>query len=227
MDKVIGLIGGMSWESTAEYYRLFNQLLEKKENLWHQPRLIIDSLDFGKLVPLTQQQRWDEVEVELLASAQRLIVAGAEVLILGANTAHISFDSLSQRLPVPMVDVRQAIADQVKGMGARSLALLGTKYVMGENFYRDKLSELGITVITPHDSDQDFLQHLIYQELSQGVFSNSSRAKFIEIAQRCIDQGAEVVGLCCTEFSLLIGDAPVPFRFIDSTRVHVETVLAL
>jgi aspartate racemase len=227
MGKVIGIVGGISWESTAEYYRLFNQLANKSVNAWQQPPLLIDSLDFGVFVPLTHEKNWKAVDEHLLESAKRLVAGGAKLIILGANTAHISFDAIQKEIPVPMVDIRVAIANQVKSLGANSLALLGTQFVMNENFYQDKLRELGIEVVTPISDDQAYLQNLIYQELTRGVFREESRQEFIAIAQRCIDRGAQVVGLCCTEFGLLLGETEVPFQYLDSTRVHVEATLEI
>ncbi len=220
----IGIIGGLSWESTASYYRYFNELYEGT-NEWSQPQLLIDSVDFGAIVPLQREGNWQATGAILAASAQRLERAGATVLGIGANTMHVNFSQVQDAVAIPVVDVRDAVAKESLGSGHHTIALLGTKYLIEGDFYSDKLHELGVSSIKPTEEQTERLQFIIFSELTRGVVTKVSRAYLREVASSCLERGASVVGLCCTEFGMLMSETE-SFPVIDSTKAHVRALLA-
>jgi aspartate racemase len=223
-DARIGVIGGLSWESTASYYRYFNELFVGV-NEWSQPQLLIDSIDFGSIVPLQRAGDWDATGAILVASAKRLERAGATVLGIGANTMHVNYAVVQDAVGVPVIDVRDAIAKESLGSGHHTMALLGTKYLIDGEFYSDRLHELGVTAIKPTEEQTERLQFIIFSELTRGVVTKGSRAYLRDVASSCLERGASVVGLCCTEFGMLMSEVE-SFPVIDSTRAHVRALLA-
>jgi aspartate racemase len=220
----IGIIGGLSWESTAAYYRYFNEFFVGT-NEWSQPQLLIDSVDFGAIVPLQREGKWEATAAILVASAQRLERAGATVLGIGANTMHLNFAQVQQAVAVPVVDVRDAVAKESLGRGHHTIALLGTKYLIDGDFYSDRLHELGVSVVKPTEEQTERLQFMIFSELTQGIVTKGSRAFLREVASSCLDRGASIVGLCCTEFGMLMSEDEI-FPVIDSTKAHVRALLS-
>lgn len=220
----IGIIGGLSWESTASYYRYFNQLFSGG-NEWSQPQLLIDSVDFGAIVPLQREGNWEATGEILADSARRLERAGATVLGIGANTMHVNFAQVQSAVAIPVVDVRDAIAKESLGRGHSTLSLLGTKYLIEGEFYSDRLQELGVTSIKPTEEQTERLQFIIFSELTRGIVTKVSRAYLREVASSCLERGASVVGLCCTEFGMLMSEDE-SFPVIDSTKAHVRALLA-
>ena len=220
----IGIIGGLSWESTASYYRFFNELFVGA-NAWSQPQLLIDSVDFGAIVPLQREGNWEATGEILAASAQRLERAGATVLGIGANTMHVNFARVQDAVAIPVVDVRDAVAKESLGSGHHTMGLLGTKYLVEGEFYSDRLRELGVTSIKPTEEQTERLQFIIFSELTRGTVTKGSRAYLREVASSCLERGASIVGLCCTEFGMLMSEEE-SFPVIDSTRAHVRALLA-
>ena len=223
-ESRIGIIGGLSWESTASYYRYFNELFFGA-NEWSQPQLLIDSVDFGAIVPLQREGNWEATGAILAASAQRLERAGATVLGIGANTMHVNFTQVQEAVAVPVVDVRDAVAKESLDKGHHTIALLGTKYLIEGDFYSDRLRELGVTSIKPTEEQTERLQFIIFSELTRGIMTKGSRAYLREVASSCLERGASIVGLCCTEFVMLMSEEE-SFPVIDSTKAHVRALLA-
>jgi len=223
-DARLGIIGGLSWESTASYYRYFNELFVGA-NEWSQPQLIIDSVDFGAIVPLQRDGNWEATGAILAASARRLERAGATVLGIGANTMHRNYLDVQNAVTIPVVDVRDAVAKESLGHGHHTLALLGTKYLIDGEFYSDRLHELGVTCVKPTEEQTERLQFIIFSELTRGVVTKGSRAYLREVASSCLERGASIVGLCCTEFGMLMSEDE-SFPVIDSTKAHVRALLA-
>jgi aspartate racemase len=223
-ESRIGIIGGLSWESTASYYRYFNELFFGA-NEWSQPLLLIDSVDFGAIVPLQREGNWEATGAILAASAQRLERAGATVLGIGANTMHVNFAQVQDAVAVPVVDVRDAVAKESLDKGHHTIALLGTKYLIEGDFYSDRLRELGVTPIKPTEEQTERLQFIIFSELTRGIMTKGSRAYLREVASSCLERGASIVGLCCTEFGMLMSEEE-SFPVIDSTKAHVRALLA-
>jgi aspartate racemase len=223
-ESRIGIVGGLSWESTASYYRYFNELFFGA-NEWSQPQLLIDSVDFGAIVPLQREGNWEATGAILAASAQRLERAGATVLGIGANTMHVNFAQVQNAVTVPVVDVRDAVAKESLDKGHHTIALLGTKYLIEGDFYSDRLRELGVTSIKPTEEQTERLQFIIFSELTRGIMTKGSRAYLREVASSCLERGASIVGLCCTEFGMLMSEEE-SFPVIDSTKAHVRALLA-
>jgi aspartate racemase len=221
----IGLIGGLSWESTAAYYRLLNQLTAQRRGAWQQPQVLIDSVNFADIVQFQLEGNWAATGEILAQSARRLESGGAEVLGISANTMHMNYDDVRRAVSIPVVDVRDAVAARVRALGHESISLLGTKYLAESDFYSSALEREGIRVIKPTPEQSEELQRIIYEELTQGVVTESSRGRFMEIADGCRTRGGDVVGLCCTEFGLLVDESNAPWPFVDSTIAHVEALL--
>ena len=220
----IGLIGGLSWESTSSYYRYLNEGFVGP-SLWSQPDVLIDSLDFSRVVALQEAGNWGATGELLAASAQRLEGAGATVLAIAANTMHINYDAVADAVSVPVLDVRDAVANEVLALGGRSIAVLGTKYLIENDFYTERLSKLGVESLRPSAPQVERLQAIIYDELTKGIVLAASERFLRDVATSLLERGADVVGLCCTEFGLLMGEDE-PFAVIDSTRAHVRALLA-
>jgi aspartate racemase len=223
--KRIGLIGGISWESTRSYYTQLNELTAQRLGAWHQPRVLIDSLDFSEIVALQNDGDWQGSAEILRDSARRLERAGATVLAISANTMHVNYEEVAGSVDIPVLDIRDAIVWELRAMGADSLSLLGTKYLMENDFYSSHLERAQIRVVKPTRSQGEELQAMIFEELTQGIVTETSRATFLEIAEDCRSRGGEVVGLCCTEFGMFFGDEEAPWRFVDSTEAHVKALL--
>lgn len=225
MVKRIGLIGGLSWESTALYYAMLNRLSAEEHGSWQQPLILVDSVDFAEIVAFQRADDWAGATDVLVDSAKRLEAGGATVLAICANTMHISYDEVASAVSIPVVDVRDALVASIKERGASTVALLGTKYVMEGTFYSSHVERLGVKVVVPRADEMDELQSMIYDELTQGVVREASRSRFLEITQNCRARGGEVVGLCCTEFGLYVNHDNAPWLFVDSIEAHVEALL--
>lgn len=223
--KRIGLIGGLSWESTSAYYSLFNRLTADVSEPWVQPRLLIDSIDFREIVAFQNEGDWVGSGQILADSARRLEAGGASVLGIGANTMHMNFQVVADAVSIPVLDIRDAVVAQLRQMKATSMSLLGTKYLMQSDFYSSHLERSGINVVKPLEGEIDELQSMIYGELTQGVVTTRTRNRFFEIAAGCRSRGGDIVGLCCTEFGMLVNQRDAPWRYIDSTYAHVRALL--
>ncbi|HEY5104765.1 MAG TPA: amino acid racemase [Acidimicrobiales bacterium] len=223
--KRIGLIGGLSWESTASYYALLNQLTAQQHGSWKQPLLMIDSVDFSEIVALQRAGDWTEATKVMVDSALRLEAGGATVLAICANTMHISYDEIAGAVSIPVIDIRDALVTSVRDLGGSTLILLATKYVMEGTFFTEHIERLGLNVVIPQAHEMDELQSMIYDELTQGIVRESSRSRFMEIASNCQARGGDVVGLCCTEFGLYVNGDNAPWPYVDSTLAHVKTLL--
>lgn len=222
----IGLIGGLSWESTSAYYRLLNVLMAEQFGAWQQPPVLIDSLNFHEIVQCQLSGDWTASGRLLAESARRLERGGAELIGISANTMHMNYDDALRAVSIPVIDIRAAVVGEVRAIGKDSISLLGTKYLMENDFYSSVIESAGIRVVKPEPSQTIELQQIIFEELTQGVVTDSSRERFLEIASDCRSRGGEVVGLCCTEFGLFVSESNAPWPFVDSTVAHVKALLA-
>ena len=224
--KRIGLIGGMSWESTSSYYTMFNRFTSESAAPWVQPRLLIDSVDFSEIVALQRLGDWDATGKVLADSARRLVDAGATVLGIGANTMHMNFESVAEAVEIPVVDIRDAVITAVKAKDAASVSLLGTKYLMENDFYSHYLETRGVVVVKPTEDEVHELDSIIFTELTQGIVTEESTNRFMAIAANCRRRGGDVIALCCTEFGMLVNEVDAPWPFVDSAAAHVRALLA-
>ena len=223
--KVLGLLGGMSWESTVEYYRLANEETRARLGGLHSAPLLLWSVDFAEIEELQAAGSWDEAGALLAGAARTLEQAGAELLVLCTNTMHKVADAIEASVDIPLVHIVDCVALAVAAAGMRRVGLLGTRFTMEEPFWAERMSRHGIEVVVPGPEDREVVHRVIYDELCLGVFSDRSRARYVEIMEKLAGQGAEGVVLGCTEIELLVrpGDTWVPV--FPSTAIHVRSAV--
>src|SRR4051794_15412311 len=197
--RTIGLLGGMSWESTALYYQLANELVRERLGGLHSARLLLLSVDFADVEKMQVEGRWDEAGELLAAEARRLEAGGADLLVLCTNTMHKVADRIEDAVSVPLLHLGDATAGAVRAAGLRTVGLLATGFTMSQDFYRDRLESHGLAVLVPSPEDQAMVHRVIYEELCLGIVRNESRTAYLEVVDRLLDQGAEGVILGCTE----------------------------
>jgi len=223
--KTIGLIGGMSWESTAHYYRVMNQETARLRGDLHSAPLIIHSVDFAPIAQMQADGDWAGAGMELAAIAQRLEAAGAEVIGLATNTMHVVADTITRDLDVPFVHIADPTSDALLADGFSTVALLGTRFTMEMGFYRDRLAARGLMALIP-EVDRTNLNGIIYNELCRGIISEQSRAVYVTAIERLAARGAEAVILGCTEITMLISDDDSPIPVYDTTDLHAKALIA-
>lgn len=217
----IGMLGGMSWESTAQYYRLANQLVQERLGGFHSARIVLASVDFAEVEKLQSEGRWDDAGVLLADHAHKLQAGGAELLVLCTNTMHLVADQIEAAIDIPFLHLADVTAAAVRQQGLRRVGLLGTAFTMEQAFYRDRLTGNGLEILVPGDADRAVVHSVIFDELVHGVVTDASRSAYQQIIGRLVDAGAEGVILGCTEIESLIsaGDSPVPV--FPTTYLHV------
>jgi aspartate racemase len=223
--KTLGLIGGMSWESTIPYYRIINETVRERLGGLHSARLILYSGDFHAIERPQQAGAWDEAGRILADAARSLEAAGVEGLALCTNTMHKVAAAIEAAVTIPLLHIADPTAAAVKAAGLHAVGLLGTRFTLEQDFYRGRLTaQHGLTVIIPDPADRAIVHRVIYEELCQGDLRAESRAQYREIMQRLVEAGAEGIILGCTEIALLVGpdDAPVPL--FDTTGLHARSV---
>ena len=225
--KTIGLIGGMGWESTTTYYQLINREVQKRLGGLHSAKIAMISLDFAEPAELARTSQWDALATLLTEAAQRLERVGAGVLLICANTAHRVADRIEQAVALPLPHICDCTARQVKAEGCSRVALLGTRYTMEEDFYKDRLSANGLEVIVPDAADRAVIHRMILEELVLGKIEAKSRQACREIIARQVAEGAEGVVLGCTELPMLVNakDSAVPL--FDTTALHALAAVDL
>lgn len=221
----IGLIGGMSWESTAEYYRLANRLVAERLGGYHSARILLDSVDFADVEALQASGDWASAARLLTRSALDLERAGADVLVLCTNTMHIVADSIEAAVRIPFLHLTDITAAAVLKAGVTRVGLLGTAFTMEQPFYRDRLVSRGLDVRIPGPADRALVHRVIYDELVHGVVSAASRDAYRRVIRDLVATGAEGVVLGCTEIELLVTEADSPVPIFPTTRLHVEAAI--
>lgn len=224
-QRVIGLVGGMSWESTAEYYRLANVLVAERLGGLHSARLLLASVDFAGIEELQRAGEWDRAGAELAEVARSLQAGGAELIVLCTNTMHIVAGAVAAAVDLPLLHIGDVTADAVHAAGLRRVGLLGTAFTMEQPFLREHLGDRGLDVLVPGADDRALVHRVIYEELCRGVVREESRRAYREVMARLVGAGAEGIVLGCTEIELLVGagDAAVPL--FPTTRLHVEAAV--
>ena len=226
--KVIGLIGGMSWYSSAEYYRLINELVAARLGSSHSARLILYSLDFAEVEQAQWEGRWADAAITLGEAGKALKEAGADFLVLCTNTMHKVADMVAERAGLPLLHITDVVGMKVRQQGLRTVGLLGTRFTMEEPFFGARLEEhFGIEVLVPEKGERAIVDRIIYDELCQGKVKASSRQTCVGIINGLVGRGAQGIVLGCTELALLIqaGDVNVPL--FDTTRLHAEAAVDL
>ena len=222
--KTIGLIGGMSWESTAHYYRVMNQETARRLGGLHSAPLLIHSVDFAPMAELQSAGNWDEAGRLLAHSAQGLEAAGAEVIGLSTNTMHVVADAITAGLGVPFVHIADPTADALLADGFKRVGLLGTRFTMEMGFYRERLEARGLQVLVP-EVDRTNLNGIIYDELCLGIIRDESRQIYVNAIRLLQARGAEAVILGCTEICMLIDDDSSPIPTYDTTDLHAKALV--
>jgi len=225
--KTIGLIGGMTPESTILYYRILNELSSKQFGDSHSCKLILNSVDFEEIVKLQKLDRWDVLNGIMADAAISLEKAGANYILICANTMHLTIDAVREAVSIPVIHIAEATAKQIVYKKLSTVALLGTKYTMENSFFIDVLKSHGIETIIPNENDRQIIHDVIYDELSKGVLNPASKQSYLKIIQKLIDTGAEGIILGCTEIPLLILQDDVNVPTFDTTTIHATEVFKL
>ena len=218
--RTIGLLGGMSWESTALYYRLLNEDVRERLGGFHSARLVMASVDFAEIEAMQSAGDWSAAGALLAHEAHALERAGAECLVLCTNTMHKVADAIEEAVGIPLLHLADVTADAVRRAGLDRVALLGTRFTMEQPFYADRLRSHGIDVLVPDGDDRTLVHDVIYDELVLGMVRDGSRAAYVDVVARLVEQGAQGVVLGCTEIELLIGPDDVPVPVFATTLLH-------
>ena len=226
--KTIGLIGGMSWESTAHYYRLLNEAVKARLGGLHSAKCLLASVDFAEIEPLQRAGRWDEAGDILNRAALGLERAGADLLLICANTMHKVAEQTLRGVRIPLVHIADATAARVRAAGVRRVALLGTRYVMEQDFYRQRLADrYGLEVLVPGPADRTEVNRVIFEELCLGRTEPASKARYVAIMEALVRDGAECVIAGCTEITMLVQQPDVSVPLFDTTEIHALAAVEL
>ncbi|WP_367106673.1 aspartate/glutamate racemase family protein [uncultured Psychrobacter sp.] len=224
-QQTLGIIGGMSWESTESYYRLINEGVKEQLGHLHSADLLIHSLDFAPIEALQAKGAWDEMGKTLASSGKRLQAAGAQGLLIATNTMHKVAGDVIATTGLPLIHIADATAEAVKAQGLTKIGLLGTQFTMTEDFYKQRLIDAGLQVLIPEDGARAEVHRIIYDELCQGKLFDSSRQYYKEVIEQLAKQGCEGVILGCTEIGLLIRQEDSPIPVFDTTAIHAEAAV--
>jgi aspartate racemase len=226
--KRIGLLGGMSWESSIEYYRLVNEITRDRRGGLHSADCLLRSVDFAEIELLQREGRWDEAGARLATEARALAAAGAELLVLCTNTMHKVADQITDAVDIPFVHIADTTAHAVRAAGLQTVGLLATGYTMEQDFYVGRLRDMhGLEVLVPGDGDRRIVHDVIYDELCVGVIRDESREQYRRIMAELAQRGAQGILLGCTEIDLLVGPQDAPVGVFDTTRLHAERAVEL
>jgi aspartate racemase len=224
--RLIGVLGGMSWESTAEYYRLFNREVRRRLGGLHSANLLVRSVDFAEIETLQSSGEWERAGEILASEAVALEAGGAELLVLATNTMHTVVDAIEARCSAPLLHIGDTTAAAVRAAGVQRVGLLGTAFTMEQHFYVDRLRVHGLVVVTPPAADREVVHRVIYDELCRGQVLETSRAAYLDIIGRLVGQGCTGVILGCTEIELLLPmDQAHGVPLFPTTRIHVAAAV--
>ena len=225
--KMIGLIGGMSWESSAQYYRLINEGVRAARGPSSSAKCLLWSFDFAEIALLQRLGDWDRQEKLLIDAAQRLELAGAQVLLICTNTLHKVAQGVQAAVQIPLLHIADPTGQAVAAAGLRKVGLLGTAFTMEQAFFKDRLAQFGLEVLVPEPDDRALVHRIIYDELVAGQIHEASRAAYREVIARLVEAGAEGVILGCTEIMLLIGPQDSAVPLFDTVQLHAEAAVRL
>jgi aspartate racemase len=224
--KTIGLIGGMSWESSTEYYRLINTLVKERLGGFHSAKCVIVSVDFAEYEALLRENRWAALTQWLIAAAQILERAGADLILLCTNTMHKAADDIQASVRVPFLHIVDATAEPIKAQGLTTVGLLGTRFTMEEDFYVGRLTQRhNLRVLIPEAAEREMIHRVIFDELCLGDVRAASKARYLAVIDRLIGQGAQGIILGCTEIGMLIQPDDCRVPIFDTTRLHAEAAV--
>lgn len=221
--RTIGLIGGMSWESSIVYYQLINQKTKELLGGLHSSESVLYSVDFEEIARLQHENKWEELNLIMLNAAKRLENAGADFIVLCTNTMHLCYDAIRSGISIPFLHIAEATGEAIVKKGIKKIALLGTKFTMEKNFYKDYLKEkFNIETLIPAEEEREIIHNIIYNELVLGEINENSRQAYIKIINRMEEEGAQGVALACTEIPLLISNSDLNIPIFNTTEIHAE-----
>ena len=223
--KTIGLIGGMSWESSAEYYRLVNRAVRERLGGQHSAKSVMVSVDFHEIERLQHAGDWARLGEMMADAARALERAGVDFAVLCTNTMHKLWEPMTRATRVPFIHLADATAERIVAAGVKRVGLLGTRFTMEQDFYRGRLAGFGLDVLVPEQDDRDTVHRVIYDELCLGSVREDSRRAYVAVIERLRARGAEAVILGCTEITLLVGPEDSPLPTFDTTRIHAEVAV--
>ncbi|WP_046758034.1 aspartate/glutamate racemase family protein [Kordia jejudonensis] len=223
--KTIGLIGGITWQSTILYYEVLNTLAAKRLGGKHSAKSIIHTVQFEDIHTLQAKGRWDLLNDLMIQAAKSLENAGADCILICANTMHLTIDAVRANVSIPVIHIAEATAEQIIAKEIETVALLGTKYTMEKDFYKDILASFGIQTLIPNANDRDEIHRIIYDELSKGELNPASKQRYLEVIDRMQQAGAEGIILGCTEIPLLIKQEDVAIPVFDTTTIHATKAI--
>lgn len=223
--KTIGLIGGTSWLSTAEYYRLINERMNMRLGGLHSARILLYSVDFEEFKPPGSSAGWSEFGQKFTKIARRLEEGGADCLLFCANTPHMVADVVQSNIRIPLLHIAEMTAQEIKGHAISRIGLLGTKITMEQSFFKEKLSARGIQSFIPNENDRNFIHSSIFEELTKGIFKNETKGRFLQIIDGLKKEGAMGIILGCTEFPLLIKQAECDLPLFDTAIIHASSAV--
>lgn len=225
--KTIGLIGGITPQSTIMYYQVLNKLAAKSFGEKHSAKVLINSVDFGEISKLQTEGKWDVLATIMVNAAKNLEAAGATCVVICANTMHLTINEVKEAIKIPVIHIAEATGEVILEKKLKKVALLGTRYTMEKTFYTDVLESMEIETIVPEEEDRDRIHTIIYSELAKGVLNNASKEVYKKIINKLQKQGAEGVILGCTEIPLLIKQEDVSIPVFDTTTIHATKAFNL
>ena len=224
--KILGLIGGTSWVSTIDYYRLINEGINAKLGDLNFAECIIHSFNYQDIKRNNDANDWDCTLKMMTSAGQNLKNSGANAIVLCANTMHKIADQLEQNIQLPVIHVATATGDIIKSQGLKKIGLLGTKFTMEQDFFRDKLTDKGIEVVIPNNADRDFIHYTIFEELGRNVFKPDTKRFYLDVMHKLAEQGAEGIIMGCTEIPLLISQDDIDILLFNTARIHSDAAVA-
>ena len=224
--KTIGMIGGMSWESSLEYYRIINEAVKEQLGDFHSAKCLMYSVDFAEIEVLQRESRWQDATQVMIEAARAVEAGGADFLIICTNTMHKMADEVQQSIAIPLLHIADATAEAVKAQGLHRVGLLGTRFTMEQDFYRGRLvDKFGLDVLVPDSADREIVHRVIYGELVLGRIEPASKSEYMRIIAALAQAGAEGIILGCTEIGLLVSQTDCSLPLFDTTRIHAQAAV--
>ena len=223
--KTLGLIGGISWHSTASYYRLINQYTQERLKGHHSAKLLLHSINYHEFKELQAKDDWEQIGSMLSGIALRLQEGGAQGIVIYSNTPHLVADHIANSIQIPVLHIAQAAAREIAANQVRSIGLIGTKFTMEQAFFKNHLASAGIDTLIPEKEEREWIHQAIITELSKGILNPATKAGFLNIIKGLCQKGAQAVVLGCTEFSLLLDPSQGPVKLFDTTAIHAKAAV--
>jgi aspartate racemase len=224
--KLLGLVGGMSWESTVDYYKVINQLVNESLGGWNSAKILLYSVNFEEILSLQNRNEWDKIADMVSGICTRLEKAGCSALIICSNTMHKIADRIKKNISIPLINVIDETAKAIRAKDIKNIGLLGTKFTMEEDFYTDKLThDYNLNPIVPVEKERKYIHEAIYNQFAKGIFSSKTKMEFLEIIKNLREKGAEGIILGCTEIPLLIKKEDVNIPLFDTLKIHLRSAV--